>query len=440
MDLLSNVMGKVAGFLFQPVRQEIGYLSYHDDNVKSLKTESQRPKHIISGLKRREEAEKRNLHAISPCSRCLWSKRSKEISLDVIELQTEGKDYDKFSDPEPSAVEIEAIPSDSGEEFDSRKLKEEEGEIAREVGLTLEGDNLLNRGDRLRSRLTAEESVLVILDDVWETLDLKKLGIPSGSNHNHRYGGSKEHGSWNLIEEEAWILFRQIAGNSVNAPSLHRTAKYAAIECKGLPLAIITVAGTLKHKSKSSWEDALVQLQRSAPKNIPGVIKNVYQSLRLSYDYFKSDEIRYRFLFCSLFEEDSDIWHEQLLRYGIGLSIFSETENLEESRKRVSHLLETLRDRFLLFQGSDENHVKIRDVIRDVVIYIASEGKHIFMLSHDVNSEAFPRRTSYEPYSHLLIVAEKFDELPKPIVSPGLEFLIIKPSQKPNCRMISLLE
>lgn len=29
-----------------------------------------------------------------------------------------------------------------------------------------------------------QESVFVILHDVWETLDLKKLGIPNGSNQN----------------------------------------------------------------------------------------------------------------------------------------------------------------------------------------------------------------------------------------------------------------
>ncbi|KAK4346051.1 hypothetical protein RND71_036227 [Anisodus tanguticus] len=72
-----------------------------------------------------------------------------------------------------------------------------------------------------------------------------------------------------LSEEEAWILFRQNAGNSVDDTSRRHIAKDVANECKGLPLAIITVAGALKCKSKTSWEAALIQLQRSAPRNIP---------------------------------------------------------------------------------------------------------------------------------------------------------------------------
>ncbi|KAK4366330.1 hypothetical protein RND71_014210 [Anisodus tanguticus] len=93
-----------------------------------------------------------------------------------------------------------------------------------------------------------------------------------------------------LSEKEAWILFRQKAGNSADDPSLLDIAKDVMNECKGLPLAIITAAGAQKCKTKHSWEDALVQLQRSAPSNIPGVLTNMYQPLKLSYDHLESDE------------------------------------------------------------------------------------------------------------------------------------------------------
>ncbi|WMV26588.1 hypothetical protein MTR67_019973 [Solanum verrucosum] len=283
---------------------------------------------------------------------------------------------------------------------------------------------------------------LVIFDDVWEALhDLEKLGIPTGSNHNYRckailttrlrpvcdtMKAQKIMEIGTLPEEEAWILFKEKVGNSVDDPSLLDIAKDVSKECKGLPLAIITVAGALKRKTKPSWEDALKQLRGAETRNIPGVHTKVYRPLRLSYDHLESDEARYLFLLCSLFEEDSDIWIEELLRYGMGLGIFSEMKNLEHARNRVCLLIEILKDSFLLSQGSNKNYVKMHDVVRDVAIYIASEEEHIFMVRHDVNSKEFPKKDSYEQYSHMSIVANEFEELPRPIFCPKLKLLMLK--------------
>lgn len=201
---------------------------------------------------------------------------------------------------------------------------------------------MLQRGDRLRSRLMYKDSrVLVILDDVWEVVDLKRLGIPSGSDHNYWCKVTLKTRlrdvcdameAQKIVEVGVLLKKKQVllkAGNSVDDPSLLHIAKDVAEECKGLPFAIVTVAGALKRKTKPSWEDALKQLQKSAPRNIPGVLTNVYQPLKVSYNHLESDEARYVFLLCSLFEEDDDILIEELLRYGMGLGIFSEIENLE---------------------------------------------------------------------------------------------------------------
>ncbi|KAF3686015.1 hypothetical protein FXO37_00053 [Capsicum annuum] len=231
------------------------------------------------------------------------------------------------------------------------EFKKIQGEIAGGVGLTLKEGDLLQRGDWLRARLMQKGSrVLVILDDVF---NLKRLGIPGGSDRNYQckvalttclrgvcdaMEAQKIVDVEILSDEEGWILFRQKAGNSTDDPSLSEVAKDVAKECKRLPLAIVTVAGALKGKTKPSWEDALVELKKSAPKNIPGVLENVYQPLKISYNHLESDESRYIFLLCSLFEEDSNIWTEELLRYGMGLGIFSELENLERGRNRVCNL------------------------------------------------------------------------------------------------------
>ncbi|XP_075499110.1 putative disease resistance protein At4g27220 [Primulina tabacum] len=124
--------------------------------------------------------------------------------------------------------------------------------------------------------------------------------------------------------EEAWILFSEEAGISANdCTNLYAIAKDIANECKGLPVALASVARALKQKSHPTWENALVQLRNSTPTNILGVLNDVYRPLELSYLALEGNDAKDLFLLCSLFREDSSICIENLVRYGIGLETSS---------------------------------------------------------------------------------------------------------------------
>ncbi|KAH0732928.1 hypothetical protein KY290_000630 [Solanum tuberosum] len=158
MDFLSKIVEKCSELLINKVLQEIGYLICYKRNIKSLDKESVKLENIRSGVQQGAEAARRNLQVIAPsveawltsvdtttvdvattlqrraevergwCPNLMscysLSKRSTEVVLDVIGLQTEGNTYVGFSYPaSPPAVENEII---HGEEFHSRKQKEEE--------------------------------------------------------------------------------------------------------------------------------------------------------------------------------------------------------------------------------------------------------------------------------------------------------------------------
>ncbi|KAK9291515.1 hypothetical protein L1049_019463 [Liquidambar formosana] len=99
-----------------------------------------------------------------------------------------------------------------------RKIQED---IAYPLGLIFDDMEIdSQRKDRLYRRLKNEKSILVILDDIWEKLDLETVGIPSGDDHK--------------------------GCDIVEAHELKPTATEIAQECVGLPVAIAAMANALK--------------------------------------------------------------------------------------------------------------------------------------------------------------------------------------------------
>lgn len=324
---------------------------------------------------------------------------------------------------------------------DMRKIQ---GEIAELLDLKLEGESLLARASRLRSRLRNVKRILVILDDVWGRLDLAELGIPS-------HKGCKVMLTSRIRDvcvatdaervltvevlsgEEGWTLFTKLAGKSIEAPALRRIAEKVVDECKGLPIALVTVGIALRNKPIPVWNDALLQLRKALPINIPGMLADVYRPLKLSYTHLQSDEAKSLFLLCCLFQEDFNIPIEDLTRYGMGLRMFLGIENLEEARNRANSLVEMLKDRFLLIQGYSSSHVKMHDLIRDVAIFIASQDNQAFMISHNVNLEEWPVEcsSSAQPYTCISFISKAITVLPGRLDCPKLELLQLECSKQP---------
>lgn len=315
-----------------------------------------------------------------------------------------------------------------------------QGEIAAVLGLTICGIEESARAGYLWERIKMEKRILVILDDVWERIDLQKVGIPFGEDHEgcNILLTSRSQGVCNqmdaqkifivrtLLEEESWILFREAAGTVVENSDLNSIAREVAAKCSGLPIAILTVGRALKNRNnKYVWIDAAQQLKKSTPTNIEGMHKDVISSLELSYNYLESEEAKKIFLFCCLFPEDYNIKIEVLMRYGMGLRWFKDVDTLEEARVRTHAIVSTLISSFLLIAG-DEGYVTMHDVVRDVALVISSKHNNAFMVKARNGLLEWPIRDTFEDLTGISLMSNYIHEVPAMLECPKLQVLLLQ--------------
>ncbi|KAG5552144.1 hypothetical protein RHGRI_010296 [Rhododendron griersonianum] len=285
--------------------------------------------------------------------------------------------------------------------LEARKIQ---GEIADMLGFKFQQESVSGRADVLRDKLKQKARILVIMDDVWKRVELNDIGIPFGDDHKgckilvtsrseevcNDMGAQKKFPVQILHKEEAWNLFKEMAGIPEDDINFQSTKMAVANECGGLPIAIVTVARALKGKGKSSWDSALEALRKSIGKNVRGVEDEVFKSLELSFNFLKSKEAQRCFLLCSLYSEDYDIPIEDLVRNGYGQKLFEGIKTVGEARARVHDNVDHLKKCFLLMDGKSEVHVKMHDVVRDVAISIASREEHSFMVRCDEALKEWP--------------------------------------------------
>ncbi|KAJ0045610.1 hypothetical protein Pint_04267 [Pistacia integerrima] len=245
---------------------------------------------------------------------------------------------------------------------------------------------------RLHKRLRKVNKFLLILDDVWETIDLDLLGFPqpeiqTGSKIMltsrslavcKQMKTDKQVKVDVLNDEEAWELFTRNAGNVTTLERIEPLAKAVARECRGLPLAVITMGTAMRGKTiVRLWKHALNELQRSVPC-VEGIEDKVYKPVKWSYDKLRGKNTKSCFLYCALFPEDFSIEVHELVRCWLAEGLLEEQENYEDSINRGIALIETLKDYCLLENGHHKGTVKMHDVVRDVAIWIASSLENTY--------------------------------------------------------------
>ncbi|XP_042459940.1 probable disease resistance protein At1g61300 [Zingiber officinale] len=292
------------------------------------------------------------------------------------------------------------------------QLKRLQMDIAMGLGLkTLkESDDEQTCGDKLFSYLK-NKACLLLLDDIWEHLDLQLLGMTHSATEQsqqqqqqkqprkvvvfttrdkakcEQMNAEKKIKVECLNPDQAWQLFEQNSDGDVlsSDAGIKFLAEELAKECAGLPLALVTVARAMSGKrSWEAWKEALHQIRDkhvSTPIGLPEESLPMYKSFKSSYDSLENDLIRECLLCCVLWPKDYDIHKfDELIPCWIGCGIINDFNVINEAFHKGCYYLETLIAASLLEDSRRQSyykaeHVKMPNSIRDMVLLMVSELK-----------------------------------------------------------------
>ncbi|TYJ12406.1 hypothetical protein E1A91_A11G347700v1 [Gossypium mustelinum] len=313
---------------------------------------------------------------------------------------------------------------------DVQKIQDQ---IADMLALKFEEQSITGRASRLCQRLKKEKKILVVLDDIWAKLDLMEVGIPLGDEDQGctilltsrdlnvllDMDAKKSFPIGVLEHEEAWHFFKKIIGDGVESSDLLPIATQVAKKCGGLPIAIRTLATSLRNKPPFVWEDALRQLSKPSSSNFKGIPATVYSTIEWSFDRLQSEDHKQTFLLCSLMGHNAPL--ELLLVFAMGLGLFHGVNTVEETRNRLLTVVSDLKASCLLLDGNTNKNFDMHDLISDVAMSIASKGNSVFVLSYKHDSNDWPDDETVKECDKISCFG--MSELPDQLKCPKLTFL-----------------
>ncbi|KAL9344249.1 hypothetical protein Peur_061924 [Populus x canadensis] len=261
--------------------------------------------------------------------------------------------------------------------------------IAEDIHLDLSNeDNERKRAAKLSKALIEKQRWVLILDDLWDCFDYNKVGIPIRVKGRKLILTTRSFGVCQrmfcqktikvepLSMEEAWALFMKVLG--CIPPEVEEIARSIASECAGLPLGIITMAGTMRGvDDRCEWRNALEDLKHSRIRK-DDMEPEVFHILRFSFMHLKESELQQCFLCCALFPEDFKIRREDLIAYLIDEGVIKGLQSREAEFNKGHSMLNKL-ERVCLLESAKEGYcndrfVKMHDLIRDMAIQILEEN------------------------------------------------------------------
>ncbi|KAI9112273.1 hypothetical protein K1719_016796 [Acacia pycnantha] len=296
-------------------------------------------------------------------------------------------------------------------------------EIADFLGLRFEETSSKGKAARVHDRIKNERSILVILDDVWDTFELEKLGLPLD---NHK--GCK----LLFISRKLDILQKMETQKEFLIDVLNKE--------EGLIVLIVTAARALKNKVDiDSWKDALNQLKTVDEE---GMSEKIYSTLEFSYTHLGGDDVKALFLLCGTIGPQIKV--EYLLKFVMGLGIFKHVNTLNDARLKLHRLIGSLKRSCLLLEDNSNLKVVMHDIVCEVAVKIASRDQPVFKIGMGCVLKKWPSEEFLQRCTQIILGECRIPKLPERLRSikvkccAQLKYLFSVAMVKALCQLIEI--
>ncbi|RVW87921.1 Disease resistance protein RPS5 [Vitis vinifera] len=296
-------------------------------------------------------------------------------------------------------------------------------------------------------RVLKTKKFVLLLDDIWERLDLLEMGVPHPDAQNkskivfttrsqdvcRQMQAQKSIKVECLSSEAAWTLFQKKVGEETLKfhPHIPRLAKIVAEECKGLPLSLVTVGRAMVgEKDPSNWDKVIQDLSKF-PAEISGMEDELFNRLKVSYDRLSDNAIKSCFIHCSLFSEDVVIRIETLIEQWIGEGLLGEVHDIYEARNQGHKIVKKLKHACLVESyGLREKWVVMHDVIHDMALWLYGEcgkEKNKILVYNDVfRLKEAAEISELKETEKMSLWDQNLEKFPETLMCPNLKTLFVR--------------
>lgn len=315
--------------------------------------------------------------------------------------------------------------------------------VGARLGLSWEEDETQEQRALKICRVMRRKRFLLLLDDVWEELDLENIGIPLADQQNKckvifttrsmdvcsDMDAHRKLKVEFLEEKESWQLFQEKVGQKelLDLSSIRPHAEKIVKKCGGLPLALITIGRAMANKeTEEEWKYA-IELLDNSPSELRGM-EDVFTLLKFSYDNLDNDTLRSCFLYCSLFPEDFSIEKEQLVEYWVGEGFLDSSHDGNVQNKGHA-VIGSLKVACLLENGEEKTQVKMHDVVRSFALWISSgygRNEKKFLIQPSIGLTEAPRVENWRFAERISLLDNGITALSEIPDCPSLSTLLLQ--------------